>query len=126
MNVLLAAVLLVQDKSAEETFKRIEDSILHAKTISVTIRRAETEAWGEEKRTMLLKDGNKFRIESQGSIKGKAYETLEICDGARMYTKAKAELEPAPKEDNWFRVELSRLGHATTALYSSARSQGCV
>jgi outer membrane lipoprotein-sorting protein len=126
MNLLLAAVLFVQDKSAEETFKKIEDSILQAKSISVTIRREETEAFGEEVKSILFKEGNKFRNETKGSVKGKAYEMVCICDGKRRYSNETSKLETALKEDNWLQVSLSRMGNAHTVFYSYLRIQGCV
>lgn len=35
MNLLMAVVLLLQDKTAEETFKKIEEMIEKAKSVSV-------------------------------------------------------------------------------------------
>ena len=122
----LAAGHLVVDQRAEETFKKIEDSILEAKTISVTIRRGDTDAFGEEVTTLLLKKGNKFRLETKRSVKGKLCETVVISDGRRAYTQGKPELDAAPQEDNRHQVSLSRLGYTPMTLWSYSRSQGCV
>lgn len=65
MNLLLAAALLLQDKTAEETFKRIEEPILKAKSISLDFKLLGEEGahkWGGGG-TLLLKEGNKVRFE---------------------------------------------------------------
>ena len=68
MNFLVACALLLQDKTAEETFRKIEETILNSKTVSVKfqfvidVKRAETALRIEGPGTMLLKDGQKLRL----------------------------------------------------------------
>jgi outer membrane lipoprotein-sorting protein len=64
MNLLLAAVLLVQDKTAEEAFQKIEAALEGAKTISVKFRADGPAEKGSDKQehaegTFILKEGNK-------------------------------------------------------------------
>lgn len=83
MNLLLAAVLLLQDKTAEETFKKIETQIETAKTVSLKFKievsgKPEHDGTG----TILFKGGNKSFIE----IKGGGWDLTGISDGVKTYS----------------------------------------
>src|SRR2546427_1349832 len=85
MYLLLAASVLLQDKTAEETFKKIEEQFEKAKTISVRLK-----IKVEEEHTsvvFLAGEGNKFRIE-ESQVDGKRL-TITIFDGktARSFFK---------------------------------------
>ncbi len=45
MNLVVALVLLLQDKTAEETFKKIEEMIFNAKAVSVQFKAASLNLW---------------------------------------------------------------------------------
>ncbi len=72
MNLLLASVLLLQDQSAEETFKKIEDTFEKAKTISVQIKIDASESpEGRFVKTvssgsLLIKNARKLRLDLKG------------------------------------------------------------
>jgi hypothetical protein len=66
MNLLLAAVLLTQDKTAEETFKKIEETILKATTVSIKfkleaiVKKKGIEMAQTVEGTVHLKEGNRL------------------------------------------------------------------
>lgn len=64
MGTLLAMALVLQDKSADETFKKIEETIGKAKTLSVKFTYSDTH--GDDKTegrgTLEMKDGNRLRL----------------------------------------------------------------
>ena len=71
MDLLIAAVLLLQDKSAEETFKKIEERIEKAETLTVNFSLDATS--GEEYHvtgSLLTKQGNRIDVRWKGSIGG--------------------------------------------------------
>ncbi len=78
MNLLLAAVLLMQDKAAEETFKKIEEQIQKAKTVSIKYKEEAFNKWGEKEQilyrsgTILLGESDKVSIRT--SVLGKRWE----------------------------------------------------
>ncbi len=67
MNVLIAAVLLLQDKGAEEALKKIEEQIVRSKTLrvgfSLSIPENEKKSIGSG--SLLIKEGNKVRFEME-------------------------------------------------------------
>jgi hypothetical protein len=96
MNIFFATALLLQGQTAEETFKKIEESIDKAKTVSVKFkfvsdtRKGGVEEKAEASGTMLLKDARKVNVAmktlqngqemdvsivSDGPLRSKAYET---------------------------------------------------
>ena len=85
MNLLLAAVLLVQDKSAEGTFASLVRPVDQARTLTVkasvdgTSRGGEGFSW-RSSWTLLLKDENKVWLRVQSGER----ETLYVSDGKKM------------------------------------------
>src|SRR5579859_2567169 len=84
MNLLLAAALLMQDKTAEETFKSLQESIRVAKTVQVTYRVViqgsdQGKAMAEFTGDMLLKDGNKVYLSAYMDPAG---TLVVVCDGS--------------------------------------------
>jgi outer membrane lipoprotein-sorting protein len=65
MNFLVALVLLLQEKTAEESFKKIEETITKSKTVRVKfdVTRKTGQETLEASGTLLLKEGNKARQE---------------------------------------------------------------
>ena len=119
MSVMLAAVLLMQAPTAEGTFKKIEDGILKAKTLSIKYswERFRNGTRMESLRaSLLLKEGNKGRIEYQSPESA----TTVISDGKnlRVATNGKVTVERATPES--FREDLclgiSRAGATTYHL----------
>jgi outer membrane lipoprotein-sorting protein len=89
MSALLAIALLFQEKTAEETFKKIEDTVHNAKTVRVKFafeaRKKEADkptivAEG----TVLLKQGNKVFATESFLIDGKKVDKKQISDGSKM------------------------------------------
>jgi outer membrane lipoprotein-sorting protein len=103
MKLLLAAVLLVQDKSAEEMFKKIEDGIETAKTVRVVFHCAgqaplpggdqEVKSTG----TLLLKEGNRINIFQRITAGGQEQELRHISDGATLLRRWPGGLEDTNK-----------------------------
>jgi outer membrane lipoprotein-sorting protein len=86
MIVLVALALLLQEKTAEETFRKIEEQIESAGSVSVRYK-VEGMADGEKSQmslTLLLKEGNKVRLTIQGDRRGKEISGELICDGERV------------------------------------------
>jgi outer membrane lipoprotein-sorting protein len=89
MKVLLVCALLLQDKTAEETYKRIEDMILNAKTVSVKFRfvidqkRTDTALRIEGPGTILLKGEDKLRITFKYPEGGDDKEYDAVAEGEK-------------------------------------------
>jgi hypothetical protein len=71
MNLLLVAVLLLQDKTAENAFRKAEESLEKAKTFQVVMTGTPT---GKPRLTLMLKEGNKLSLwfEVAGGLIGRA------------------------------------------------------
>jgi hypothetical protein len=85
MYLLLAAVLLVQDKSAEGTFTSLVRPIDEARTLTVKASVEYTSRGGENVSshfswTLLLRDENKVWLRTQSGDR----ETLYVSDGKKM------------------------------------------
>jgi|SRR6185295_7213184 len=80
MNALLIAVLLLQDKVADEAFKKAEESLEKAKTLQVVIARTET---GKPHLSLKLKEGNKFLLQFETGM-GIMDKASVISDGSEM------------------------------------------
>lgn len=120
MHLLLATVLLSQDKSAEDAFRKMEEAILEAKTISVRFSwAAKTDAGGADpamavRGSLLLKEGNRLLLNE--SI-DKGGETTELChcSNGEMLQSTRTGTRPScgdspPDLVKNARVVLSRLG----------------
>jgi outer membrane lipoprotein-sorting protein len=77
-----------QDRTPQDILRKIEETIENAKTICVKFTYEPTENKQDVGRysiAMLLKDGNKVRIEEKISFRGlNAGSVIVICDGAKM------------------------------------------
>jgi outer membrane lipoprotein-sorting protein len=86
MISLIAAVALLQQETAEQTFARIEQSLEKAKTAKVTCRLAISQG-GREMTiagALLLKEGNKAKI----TIKGAKGDPWSVSDGKKLTVDA--------------------------------------
>jgi outer membrane lipoprotein-sorting protein len=114
MELLLAAVLLLhnptrdclQDKSAEETFKDIEENIAKAKTVSLTfkaevvLKKRGVESIQTMEGTAHFKEGNKANLFAVSKAQGREEDYSAISDGSRLRRragKADAETMNAPE-----------------------------
>jgi outer membrane lipoprotein-sorting protein len=88
MNLLLAALLLMQDKTAEETFKKIEETVVAAKTLTSTFDvKLVKETGGEEsvfKGTVLFKSGNRMRCDAAMFRGGSQKQMMFVSDGSKV------------------------------------------
>src|SRR6185295_19771102 len=95
MNFLVALVLLLQEKTAEETFKKIEETITKSKTVRVKfeVTRKTGEETVEASGTLLLKEGNKARQELLVVYPGNIIvKQIIVSDGTNVrYTNAVGE-----------------------------------
>jgi len=83
MNLLLAFILLLQDKRAEETFKKIEETIEKAKGLTVKFTwKPDTVGYGSG--TMLLKEGGKANVIFNLKNPGGEYKLFLVSDGSKM------------------------------------------
>src|SRR6476620_4302343 len=88
MNLLLAAVLLMQDKTAEDSFNKIEEQILRSKTLRVEFILS-TEDGGKKRASpgsLLLKEGNKvhFSMDTGETLGPQKLVATALCDGTMM------------------------------------------
>jgi hypothetical protein len=127
MNLLLAAVLLMQDKAAEDVFGKITASIEKAKTVQVKLAvkigdlaEGSTE---EGTVTLLIGDRNRFRVstkekyQNKGDLQAKEIEGEYGCDGASLWSSAGRRVEAAPPLlDAWYRTAISRIGYSQAYL----------
>ncbi len=115
MNLLLAAALLMQDKTAEETFKKIEESILKAKTLTVKYRMLYKNA-GDTAGFLILAQGNKvFSRDAWFETNGHVMVSGCSCDGKQIAARNNAYSEwethqTAPDLGEEVRIELARDG----------------
>jgi len=80
MNLLLAAVLLVQDKTAEDAFKKAEETLEKAKTLQVVIVRTET---NKPHLSLKLREGNKVLLQFETGM-GMMDKASVFSDGSDM------------------------------------------
>jgi outer membrane lipoprotein-sorting protein len=83
VNLLLACSLLLQDKTAEETFKKIEEMIGQAKSLRIKFS-SEEEISERRKGTsgvLLLQSGNRARFTENPSTRS---ESWSVSDGKRV------------------------------------------
>ena len=124
MTPLLAVMLFFQAESAEDTFKKIGEAILHAKSVRVEFQwegagRAEAgkvEATG----TVLLKEGNRVNLLGLITERGQPSELKIVSDGTTVKTRlgARRMLEcPTPKNlESGLKMALHRLGAMQAVL----------
>src|SRR5438045_9459099 len=93
MNQFLAAVLSLQDKHAQETFRRIEAVINTSKTLTIKVRcegmvkTADADASYTVSGTMTLGGDNRVYRQLHLSERGKDYNRLLICDGIKAHSR---------------------------------------
>jgi len=83
MNLLLVAVMLLQDKDAEETFKKIEEKIGQAKSLRIKFHSDEEMSQSRKgpSGVLLLQSGNRARYTENPSTRS---ETWSVSDGKRV------------------------------------------
>jgi outer membrane lipoprotein-sorting protein len=85
MNLWLATALLLQDRTVEETFKKIEETVTKAKTIRIQFKSiasgTEGAPAGEMSGTILLKEGNKALESYVWSAGGEQRNIFYASDG---------------------------------------------
>ncbi len=93
MELLVACAHLLQDRAAEDAFRKIEESLEKAGTIRVRLR-GEGEAKGGAEKVaykvsgrMLLKEGNRARIEMKTVLGALEREAVIVSDGAKMWVR---------------------------------------
>jgi hypothetical protein len=86
MISLIAAVVLLQQETAEQTFARIEQSLEKAKTVKVKCRLEITQGGRGMTFTgaLLLKEGNKAKV----TIKGAKGDPWSVSDGKKLTVDA--------------------------------------
>lgn len=87
MNLLVALVLLLQEKTAEETFRKIEETITKSKTVRAKfeLTRKIGGETVEGSGTLLLKEGNKARQELLVVFPGGALlKSIFVSDGTNV------------------------------------------
>lgn len=95
MEVLLAALLLAQDRTPEDTFKKIEETLEKAKTIQVgfscsfTPSKEGNTVKASASGTLLLKEGNKVKLESHLLWNGVVQDLTLVSDGTRRQIERK-------------------------------------
>jgi outer membrane lipoprotein-sorting protein len=116
MTFVLALVCLAQEPTAEETFKKIEESIEKAKTLSFSFRvdgqgpRESPDRELKAKGVMLMKEGGRFNCSMKMLRLGREEGTSLVFDGAKLMMK-RDEGEPNVAE-----VPKSHRGAATTLV----------
>jgi outer membrane lipoprotein-sorting protein len=106
MNLLLAATLLMQDKAAEETWKKIEDTVLAAQTVRIKFQ------WDPEMKegalkgkdayasgVLLIKQGNLVSLRTDVKVEDRTIEVEIQSDGSSLYRKLdafEAHRDPVP------------------------------
>ena len=113
MNLLLAAVLLLQDKTAEETFKKIEETVSATKTLTFKFDVKLVKAIGGEESvlrgTILLKKGNRMWCDS-AVLKGSSQKKmLFVSDGSKVAAVADGRTFEAKETSRDFNASLTAL-----------------
>jgi len=133
VSVLLAVVFLFQDKSAEETLMKLDQSLESAKSLSLDFR-TETRIQfddHEEKTSLsgkiLVKDGNRARMELKRMRSGEEMSTVHVSNGSRVADSRAEETVVAPKHyvRNFVIAALSRTGitEAYLTTFSASRPE---
>ena len=131
MLALITAVLLAQDKAAEETLSKIEQSLLAAKTLSVEFRSAVRIQFDDHEEKTLLsgrflsKEGNRTRMELKLVKQGGESNTLHVSDGTKVADSRAEERVETPKDytRNFIVAALSRTGITEAYLTTFSASK---
>src|ERR1051325_5318974 len=92
MTPLIALLALLQADTAEENFKKIEDTIDKAKTICVRLKweastRGDPDGKVQATGVLLFKEGNKAFLRSMIQEHGQSSELLIVSDGTLVRSK---------------------------------------
>ncbi len=126
MNLLLAAVLLAQGMTAEETLQRIEDTFLKARSVSVSSRaEARLTRDGKEETldvsaALLLKEGNRSRVLTSRVLPNRDTECMTlVSDGRRARVSTEKSTEESDVAGNHNELQIRRfvrLGLAASSV----------
>jgi outer membrane lipoprotein-sorting protein len=95
MDVLLAVLLLLQEKTAEDSFNKIEETLANAKSIQVKFScsfapsKEGNAVKASASGTLLLKEGNKVKLESHLLWNGAVQDLTLVSDGIRRHIERK-------------------------------------
>src|SRR6185503_8571016 len=125
MNSLLAACLLLQAESAEETFRKIEEALNAAKSVRVSFvwdgaTKADLKSKVDARGNVLLKEGNRANLVASVTEKSQTSELRIISDGAtvkaRLGPKRMLECEVPKHLEAGLKMALHRLGALQAVL----------
>src|SRR5258706_160786 len=125
MSPMIAALLLFQAQTAEDTFQKIEESVSRAKCARVRFQwegmsGKEADCRVEASGCVVLKQGNKVHLAATITEKAQSSELKVVSDGTSVKTKlgAKRTLEsPTPRNlEAGLRAALHRLGAMQAVL----------
>jgi hypothetical protein len=125
MTSLLAACLLLQADSAEETFRKIEETLSLAKSVRVDFAwdgaaKSDRENKVGARGSVLLKEGNRASLLASVTEKNQTSELRIISDGttvkARLGPKRMLECETPKRLETGLKMALQRLGALQTVL----------
>jgi outer membrane lipoprotein-sorting protein len=114
MDLLVATVILCQDKTAEDTFRKIEETIQKAKTLSIKFHFKAAKLTSDEELeldgTFLSKDGNRIRLECS-TLRGELKRELPIIvsDGSRVASFADGKIRQEKEASHNFNATLAVL-----------------
>jgi len=106
MNLLLAALLCLQDDAAEEAFRKIEETLQKAKTVSLDWRCAVAKKQAENAEllhvggSILLKDPDRAFLLTDFNPRDPALKLIEVSDGIQLRQRQgllDPKVQPAPK-----------------------------
>ena len=116
MHLLAALALFLQDKTAEESFKKIEETIDKAKTVSVKFKvdghykQGERETKVQMSGTIALKEGNKAHIAYKRRIGEQETDADFVSDGKKSKTKGGGTEDAPGNITSNFKVAVSQIG----------------
>ena len=125
MSPFVAACFLLQAQSAEDTFKKIEESLNSAKCVRVTFvwdgaTRADVQGKVDARGNVLLKEGNRASLLASVTEKHQTSELRIISDGttvkARLGPKRMLECETPKHFEAGLKMALHRLGAMQAVL----------
>jgi general secretion pathway protein G len=136
MNLLLAALLLMQERTAEETFRKIEEIILEAKTVVVVFSTDAIHISGQNKigfacsGSLLLKEDRRVRAEMTRSGSSGGNDSRQIqSDGEEFYALLGQDATMRPAHDTGStRVQFSRrmkIGFARLGAFQILGGPAC-
>ena len=131
MNLLMVTALLLQDKSGEDTFQKMEEMFGGAKSLIIKFRAEVDDAEETPKSairvegTLMMKEGNKVRLSMKVRRGNEEVEQSLISNGTRMriVTPSASEEKETPKNlRTFFNEAMSRYG--ISRAFSEMQSLG--